>query len=324
MEVIRRQTDHVTRLVDDLLDVTRISWGKIVLKRTRVDLRDIVRRTTYDLHSLFAEASIELHVDDTSGPVWINADPTRVTQVLGNLLQNAVKFTPAGGSATVTLAAKGDHAELRVRDTGVGMDPEKIQHMFAPFVQAEMTLARTKGGLGLGLPLVKGLVELHGGTVEAHSDGLGRGAEFIVRFPLDGIRPGADREPHAAAVAGPREILVIEDNPDAGKTLAEILELEGHHVRVARDGRSGIELAHKQHPDVVLCDIGLPDIDGYEVARALRRDEDLRATRLVAVTGYAQPEDMKLARDAGFDAHIAKPPDLGELMNVLATDGYGY
>jgi len=324
VEVIRRQTDHVTRLVDDLLDVTRISWGKIVLKRTRVDLRDIVRRTTYDLHSLFAEASIELHVDDTSGPVWINADPTRVTQVLGNLLQNAVKFTPAGGSATVTLAAKGDHAELRVRDTGVGMDPEKIQHMFAPFVQAEMTLARTKGGLGLGLPLVKGLVELHGGTVEAHSDGLGRGAEFIVRFPLDGIRPGADREPHAAAVAGPREILVIEDNPDAGKTLAEILELEGHHVRVARDGRSGIELAHKQHPDVVLCDIGLPDIDGYEVARALRRDEDLRATRLVAVTGYAQPEDMKLARDAGFDAHIAKPPDLGELMNVLATDGYGY
>jgi PAS domain S-box-containing protein len=320
VEVIRRQTDHVTRLVDDLLDVTRISRGKIVLKRTRVDLRDIVRRTTYDLRSLFSEAGVELHVDDSSGPAWIIADPTRVTQVLGNLLQNAVKFTPAGGSATVTLAAKGDHAEIRVRDTGVGMEPEKIEHMFAPFVQAEMTLARTKGGLGLGLPLVKGLVELHGGTVEARSPGLGRGAEFLVRFPLAGIRPEADREPHAAAVARPREILVIEDNLDAGHTLAEILELEGHHVRVARDGRSGLALAHERHPDVVLCDIGLPDIDGYEVARALRRDEDLRGTRLVAVSGYAQPEDRKAARDAGFDAHVSKPPDLGELMDVLAND----
>jgi PAS domain S-box-containing protein len=321
VEVIRRQTEHVTRLIDDLLDVTRISRGKIFLKRAWVDLRDIVRRTTDDLRSLFVQAEINLHVDDACGPVMITADPTRIAQVLGNLLQNAAKFTPAGGTTTVTLAAKGDHAELRVRDTGVGMKPEKIEHMFAPFVQAEMTLARTKGGLGLGLALVKGLVEMHGGIVEARSDGVERGSEFLVRLPLAGIGMEAGRERLAGAKAAPREILVIEDNLDAGQTLAEVLELEGHHVRVARDGRSGLELAHKQHPDVVLCDIGLPDIDGYEVARALRRDEDLRGTHLVAVSGYAQPEDRKAARDAGFDAHLAKPPDLVELMNVVANGG---
>jgi PAS domain S-box-containing protein len=316
-EVIRRQTEHLTRLVDDLLDVTRISRGKILLTRTRVDLRDIVRRTADDLRSLFAQADVDLRVDDASGPVWITADPARITQVLGNLLQNAVKFTPAGGSATVTPAAKGDHAELRVRDTGVGMEPQKIELMFAPFVQAEMTLARTKGGLGLGLPLVKGLVELHGGTVSARSEGLGCGAEFIVRLPLSDIAAETGREGREAAGARPRTVLVVEDNVDAGQTLAEILELQGHHARLARDGQSGIKLAREMHPDVVLCDIGLPDIDGYEVARTLRRDEDLRGTRLVALSGYAQPEDREMAHDAGFDAHIAKPPDIDELAELL-------
>jgi PAS domain S-box-containing protein len=316
-EVIRRQTEHLTRLVDDLLDVTRIARGKIVLKRTRVDLREIVRKTTDDLRSEFAQAGVELHVDDMLGPAWISADPARITQVLGNLLQNAVKFTQAGGSATVTVAAKGDHAELRVRDTGVGMEPESIECMFAPFVQAEMTLARTRGGLGLGLPLVKGLIELHGGTVEARSGGIGHGSEFLVRLPLCETAAKTGREPRAAAVARPREILVIEDNLDAGETLAEILELEGHRVRVARDGRSGLDLARRERRDVVLCDIGLPDINGYEVARTVRRDEALRGTRLVALSGYAQPEDRQRARDAGFDAHVAKPPDLDELERQL-------
>jgi PAS domain S-box-containing protein len=313
-EVIRRQTEHLTRLIDDLLDVTRISRGKVVLKRTRVDLRDIVRRTTGDLRSVFAQARVALHADDVFRPTWIIADPTRITQALGNLLQNAVKFTPAGGSVTVTVTAKGDHAELRVRDTGVGMEPGAIQHMFDPFVQAERTLARTKGGLGLGLALVKGIVELHGGTVEAHSDGVGSGAEFVVRLPLAelGAEKGHER---------PRTVLVIEDNLDAGQTLAEVLELQGLHARVARDGRSGLELAHDLHPDVVLCDIGLPDIDGYEVARELRCDEALRATLLIALGGYAQPEDPQRAREAGFDAHIAKPADIDTLTSVIASGG---
>jgi PAS domain S-box-containing protein len=316
-EVIRRQTEHLTRLIDDLLDVTRVSRGKIVLKRNRLDLRDIVRGTTDDLRSLFTQAGVDLHVDDASGPVWITADPTRITQVLGNLLQNAVKFTPAGGSATVTLAAKEEHAELRVRDSGVGMEPEAIERMFAPFVQAEMTLARTTGGLGLGLALVKGLVELHGGTVEARSEGTGRGAEFVVRLPLAQSEAQTVLERGETGGARGRTVLVIEDNLDAGETLAEILELQGHHVRVARDGRSGLKLAHELHPEVVLCDIGLPDIDGYEVARELRCDEALRATRLVALSGYAQPEDQQRAREAGFDAHLAKPPDLEELAMLL-------
>lgn len=315
--VIRRQTEHVTRLIDDLLDVTRISRGKIVLKRTRVDLRDIVRRTTDDLRSLFVQAGVDLYIDDTSGPVWIAADPTRMTQVLGNLLENAVKFTPSGGSAIVTVGTKGDHAELRVRDTGVGMEPDKIAHMFAPFAQAEMTLARTKGGLGLGLALVKGLAEMHGGTVEAHSDGVGRGAEFVVRLPLAEVEERTGRERLEGAGARPRTVLVIEDNMDAGETLAEILEFQGHHARVARDGRSGLKLARELHPEVVLCDIGLPDIDGYDVAREIRSDEALRGTRLVAVSGYAQPEDQERAREAGFDAHLAKPPDIEELAKLL-------
>jgi PAS domain S-box-containing protein len=318
-QVIRRQTEHLSRLIDDLLDVTRISRGKIRLQRGRVDLCDVVRRATDDLHSLFAHAGVDLCVDHVFGPVWIEGDHVRIAQVLGNLLQNAVKFTPSGGTVTVTLVANGARAELGVRDTGVGMEPQAVERMFEPFVQAEMTLARTKGGLGLGLPLVKALVELHGGTVEARSDGPGKGSEFIVRLPLAETGAEVRPEQRVAAEARPREILIIEDNLDAGETLAEVLELEGHRVRVARDGRSGLELAHERHPDVVLCDIGLPDLDGYEVARALRRDEDLRATRLVALSGYAQLEDQKLARDAGFDVHIAKPPDLDELMNVLAN-----
>jgi CheY-like chemotaxis protein len=231
-----------------------------------------------------------------------------------------VKFTASGGSVAVSVIAKAGEAELCVRDNGLGMEPASVERMFEPFAQAEQTLARTEGGLGLGLALVKGLVELHGGTVEARSEGIGRGAEFLVRLPLAEIGAEAGRERDAAAEAKPRAILVIEDNLDAGDTLAEILELQGHRVHVARDGRSGLALAREQRPDVVLCDIGLPDIDGYEVARALRRDDILRGTHLIALSGYAQPEDRQRARDAGFDAHIAKPPDIDELMDVLAND----
>jgi len=316
MEVIRRQTDHLTRLIEDLLDLTRISRGKIALRRSRFDLREVVRRTTDDLASVFAHAGVTLQVAEGGAPAWIDADETRVAQVLGNLLQNAVKFTPAGGRVSVTLGVAVPWAELRVRDTGVGIEPGAVARMFEPFVQGEQGLARTRGGLGLGLPLVRGLTELHGGSVEARSEGPGRGAEFVVRFPLS-----APAERHAAepgrAPGAPRRVLVIEDNVDAGFTLAEVLELEGHEVRVARDGASGIALARELGPDVVLCDIGLPDLDGYEVARTLRRDEGLRGARLVALTGYAQPEDQRRARDAGFDAHLGKPPDLPALFAVV-------
>jgi len=321
-EIIQRQTAHLSSLVDDLLDITRISRGKIALRRTRLDLREIVRKTTEDLRSVFARAGVELRLDLMAlGPLWIDADPRRMSQVLGNLLHNSVKFTPSGGSVTVSATARDGGAELCVRDDGLGMDPGSVERMFEPFAQADRTLARTKGGLGLGLALVKSLVELHGGAVEARSDGIGRGAEFLVRLPL-ATAPGAETRsgPVVAPEPRPRAILVIEDNVDAGQSLADVLELEGHRVRISRDGRRGLELARELRPDVVLCDIGLPDLQGYEVARALRRDEAFRSTRLIALSGYAQPEDVQRSREAGFDAHVAKPPDIDALMKLLAND----
>ncbi|ABS25249.1 ATP-binding protein [Anaeromyxobacter sp. Fw109-5] len=320
-EVVRRQTEHLTRLIDDLLDVTRISHGKIPLERSRVDLREIVRKTTDDLYSVFTQGGVRLRVDHvTAGPMWIEADSTRMAQVLTNLLNNSMKFTPSGGAVRVSVAAREGGAELCVTDDGVGMDPKQIEHMFEPFAQADHSLARTKGGLGLGLALVKSIVELHGGTVAAHSDGPGRGAEFLVRIPLADAAAESEKARHRSTGTPPRSILIIEDNVDGAQSLAEILELHGHRVRIARDGSSGIALARKVQPDVILCDIGLPDVDGYEVARTLRSDGPLRDTRLVALSGYAQQEDRQRARDAGFDAHLAKPVDLEALMSTLAKD----
>jgi PAS domain S-box-containing protein len=320
-DVVRRQTEHLTRLVDDLLDVTRISHGKIPLERSRVDLREIVRKTTDDLHSVFTQAGISLRVDHvTAGPIWTDADSTRMSQVLTNLLNNSMKFTPSGGTVRVTVAARSGRAELCVIDDGIGMEPEDIEHMFEPFAQADHSLARTKGGLGLGLALVKSIVELHGGSVAARSEGPGRGAEFLVGIPLAHAGSESERLRHRDTGTTAQTILVIEDNADGAQSLADILEMHGHHVRIAHDGLSGIALAREVQPDVILCDIGLPDVDGYDVARTLRRDGALRGTRVVALSGYAQPEDRQRARDAGFDVHLAKPVELDELMAALAKD----
>ena len=304
--------------MDDLLDVTRISRGKVELQRRHVDLREIVRKTTDDLRSEFDQSGVALHVEHSVGPVWVEADTTRVAQVLGNLLHNAVKFTPARGSVNVSVAASGGRAELSVRDDGIGIEPGQVDRMFEPFAQADHGIARSKGGLGLGLALVRGLVELHGGSVRAHSDGLGHGAEFLVTLPLTAPEAAAPVGNSFVVGATRRVVLVIDDNTDAGQTLADMLELQGHSVRVARNGQSGLDLARDLRPDVVLCDIGLPDLDGYEVARALRRDEALRTTRLIALSGFAQPEDRRRAREAGFDDHIAKPPDPDQLMNAVS------
>jgi len=315
--VIDRQVDHLARLVDDLLDVTRISRGKVTLDRSRIDARDVVRQTCEDHRTLFAERDVDLRVE-VGEPAWIEADPTRVSQVIGNLLQNAAKFTPDGGSTCVSVAAVDGRAEIRVVDSGIGIEPELLDRMFEPFAQAERGLARTQGGLGLGLALVKGIVELHGGSVSARSAGPHRGSEFTVVFPAS--------PPPAAPVAGARvapaeralDILVIEDNRDAAESLVEVLRLTGHRVRAAYDGRSGIAQARELPPDVVLCDIGLPDVDGYEVARTLRAEEALRGTRLIALSGYAQPEDARRALEAGFEAHLGKPAPLDELTELIA------
>ena len=316
---IDRQTAHLTRLVDDLLDITRISKGKIQLRKQLVNLGDLVRRTVEDHRSLFADDGVGLEVALPDAALWVDGDATRLTQVLGNLLHNAVKFSDRRDHASVTVVREQDTAVVRVRDTGIGLSQELLPRVFEPFTQAETTLDRARGGLGLGLALVKGLVELHGGSVEVESAGPGQGAEFTVRLPIREV--ATDRAVARSAIRAPtaRRVLVIEDNIDAAESLREVLEFGGHVVEIANSGRDGIERSLTFRPDMILCDIGLPGMDGYEVARRLRADKTLASTYLVALTGYALPEDLARAKEAGFDEHIAKPASLERIEEVLAN-----
>ena len=320
-ETINRQLMHLTRLVDDLLDVTRISQGKIRLQRARTDLADLVRRTVEDHRPLFLSSGLTLACDVGELPTFVNADPTRLAQVLGNLLGNSARFSEPGGRVDVGLAREGGgFVLLRVRDQGMGFPPELGERIFQPFIQAESTLHRSRGGLGLGLALVRGLVELHGGTVVARSEGPGRGAEFQVRLPLAEteavLRP--DRTPERPPMPR-RRVLIVEDNPDAADTLRDVLLVWHHEVEVARDGEEGVEKARSFHPDLVLCDLGLPKLDGFEVARAIRATPELAGVYLVAVTGYASPADQRRAADSGFHRHLAKPVSLDVIEEVLVT-----
>jgi PAS domain S-box-containing protein len=322
-QIIDRQSAHLTRLVDDLLDLNRISRGKIELQRERVDVAELTRRTAEDHRANFHERGVHLEVTIVNAPLWVHADPTRMAQVIGNLLVNACKFTPSGGNVQVQVAVEGNQAVLRVRDTGEGIAPELFARIFDPFTQAEQNIARSQGGLGLGLSLVKGFVELHGGSVIVASEGPGRGAEFAVRLPL--LERVVFDEPRAAVAAARRglRVLVIEDNRDAAESLRDVLAFLGHEARAALDGGSGVAAAREMHPDVVLCDIGLPDQDGYSVARQLRAVPELASCRLVALTGYAQPEDLRKAKEAGFHEHLAKPPSLEKLRALLAGSTAG-
>jgi signal transduction histidine kinase/ActR/RegA family two-component response regulator len=317
-DVIVRQTGQLARLVDDLLDLTRIERGKIDLKPRRMDLAEIIGRTCEDHEALFEDRGIALHCQN-SGPVWIDGDPTRIAQVIGNLLQNAARYGHPGGTVMVETSLLIDHAELRVRDDGRGIAPDLLPRLFTPFVQAEDGLSRAHGGLGLGLSLVKLLVELHGGSVRAQSDGPGRGAEFILTLPLAEAPSARGAGKPSPARTGPFHLLIIEDNRDAAQMLADVLESEGHQVHLARDAGTGLALARSLAPDVVLCDIGLPDVDGYTLAHAMRKEPALAHTRLIAISGYAQEQDRARAEQAGFDAHIVKPADLEELERVLGS-----
>jgi signal transduction histidine kinase len=318
-EVIARQVGHLARMVDDLLDVSRLARGRIELRRARLDLAELVRRVAEDHRLLLASGGVELDVSTPRDPVPVDGDATRLAQLLGNLLQNSAKFTPRGGRVGVAVAVEEGRAAVHVRDTGAGIDPGLLGSVFEPFVQAERTLARSRGGLGLGLPLVKGLAELHGGTVEARSAGPGAGAEMVVRLPLASSRavPGPDRSDGEDVVARGRSVLVVDDNVDAAESLCDVVAFLGHTVEAVHDGPSALARIRERHPDVVLCDIGLPGMDGYEVARAIRSEPALAHVRLVAVSGYAQPEDRARARRAGFDAHVAKPADPADIGRLL-------
>ena len=316
--VIQRQTEHLTRLVDDLLDVTRIARGKIELRRVQVDLRDVVLRAAEDFRLLLDERGVAFHLKVPAAKVVADADPTRLTQVVGNLLHNAAKFTRRGEEVTLSLAVVDGFGEIGVRDTGAGIDPELLPSVFDAFVQGARTLARTEGGLGLGLALVKGITELHGGSVRGESGGIGQGTEFVVRLPLlhRAVAPDAPAASAPQVCERGRRLLVVDDNRDAAESLADILRWLGHAVEVAYDGPSALEMVRANPPEVVLCDLGLPGMSGYEVATALRR-EGLSGTRLIAVSGYAQPEDVSRALEAGFDAHVAKPCDPEQLARLL-------
>jgi PAS domain S-box-containing protein len=320
-DVIGRQVAHLTRLVDDLLDVTRIARGKVELRLGDVDLAALARRAADDYRPLMASRGIDLTVEVPGGPVRVTGDEVRLAQALGNLLSNAAKFTPAGGRVTLSLEAQERRAILRVRDTGPGIPAEVLPMIFEPFTQAKQTLARSEGGLGLGLALVKGLVTLHGGEIAAASPGAGQGTEFIVSLPAAGALAGRAREQPAGTepgVAPHRRVLVVDDNRDAAESLAQLVTMLGHDAEIAYDAYQGLSSAAERVPDVVLCDIGLPGMDGYEFARQFRARAGGHGVRLVAVSGYAQPEDVTRAAEAGFDAHVAKPPDPERLAALLA------
>jgi signal transduction histidine kinase len=314
--VVERQTKHMARLVGDLLDISRVAMGKVTLERERIDLADVAGKL---VNVWRASGRLERHkVSFEARAAWVDADRARIEQVLSNLLDNAVKFTPAGKRINVSVDQEDEWAVLRVSDEGEGLAPGSAERMFELFVQGERGLDRSGGGLGVGLALVKRLSEMHGGTVSAASAGPARGAIFTVTLPAV-LPPAASAEvPPAAPHVAPRRVLIVEDNDDARQMLHEALAFSGHDVREARDGATALALAAQARPDVALIDIGLPDVDGYEVARRLRAAPGGRRIGLIAITGYGQAEDQRRAYEAGFDAHLTKPVAPDRLKQVMA------
>jgi CheY-like chemotaxis protein len=303
--------------VDDLLDVTRIARGKIELRRSRIDLREVVLRAADDFRLLMHDRGVSFEVVVPDEQVWADADATRITQIVGNLLHNASKYTRRGDTVVLVMAVNAGAAEIRVRDTGAGIDGALLPRIFEAFVQGERTLARTEGGLGLGLALVKGITELHAGTVRADSAGKGKGSEFTVRLPLlTALDTDAGSQLRSDRRNGGRRVLVVDDNADAAESLADVVRMLGHAVDVAYDGPTAIEKVRANPPNVVLCDIGLPGMSGYDVARALRANA-VEGMQLIAVSGYAQPEDVERSIEAGFDGHVAKPCDPTKIELLL-------
>ncbi|HEX4928090.1 MAG TPA: PAS domain S-box protein [Burkholderiales bacterium] len=318
-EVLQRQTGQMSRLVDDLLDVSRITRAAVVLDKKPVDLRRVVRTAADASRQWFEERAHAFEVSLPEEALMVEADEVRLNQVVQNLLHNAAKYTPPGGRIALALARADGRGLIRVRDSGIGMSDELLSSAFDLFRQGNQGLERSQGGLGVGLTLVQRLVTLHGGSVEARSEGPGRGSEFVVRLPLR-EEPAIVRQ--AAAVptpqAGPgRRILLVDDNQDAAQSLRLLLEADGHEVRVADDGASGLEMARAYRPEVMLLDIGLPKMDGYEIARRIRADAALQGTMLVAVTGYGQMHDRARASASGFDHHLVKPVEYRQLQELL-------
>jgi signal transduction histidine kinase len=322
-KIIERQTRHLVRLVDDLLDINRISQNKIILKKEQVDLNYLVQQTVSDYQVQYAAKKVSLQAILPSGPIYCDADPVRMHQVMGILLHNALKFTNAQGKVTIDVQ-KDEHSQemiVRVSDTGIGIALETLPQVFEPFVQANTSLDRNEGGLGLGLAIAKGMVELHNGHITVHSEGIGRGTQFTIRLPLMVAVEEKESEKGAhVPCSRSLRILVIDDIPDIAEILCALLGQMGHETVAAYSGPEGIEKAKIFKPQVLLCDIGLPAMSGYEVAEHFRSDPELKNIVLLALSGYAQPDDIMKSKAAGFDHHLAKPVDTIVLEELLSPN----
>jgi len=318
--MIDRQSRLLVKLIDDLMDVSRIATGKVVLQKTRLDLRSVLEGVFEGGQTVLDASRHEIRLDLPAGPVWVIGDAARLAQVLGNLLNNAGKYTPDGGRITVALTEEDGQAVVRVIDSGLGIAPELLEQVFEMFAQVDRTLDRARGGLGIGLSLVRRLAELHGGTVTAQSDGVGHGSTFVVRLP---VAPGADLAPLPPGSEGANKpphlkVLVIDDNKDVADALAALLEFDEHEIRIAYDGASALNEAEQFTPDVIFCDIGMPGMSGHELAARLRSDPRHKSAVLVAVTGWGNEEDKRLSVQAGFDLHFTKPISTEQIESVLA------
>ncbi len=317
-KIIKRQTGQLTKLVDDLLDLTRMNQNKITLKNEWINLSDTVKNTALDHQSKYTEKDIILRTELPSEPVYLSADHIRITQCVGNLLQNALKFTPKTGEVVLSLETENGVAVIRVMDNGIGITPNLLAHIFEPFTQADTSLDRQNSGLGLGLPITKGITELHGGTAAAFSEGIGKGSLFTIRLPMT-VRDAETQNPETMKNTGRTyKILLIDDNESLCDVLCSVFELIGHQAVAAHTGTNGIAEAKKTRPDIIFCDIGLPGLSGYEVAKILKADEELKSTFLIALTGYTGSEEIERTKAAGFDLHLAKPVDMALLSKILA------
>ncbi|HSK71038.1 MAG TPA: ATP-binding protein, partial [Pyrinomonadaceae bacterium] len=321
-DIISRQTEQIVDLVDDLLDISRISQGKIKLRKNRVDLREAVKSALEAAQPMIDTSEHKLTVSTPEEPIFIEGDFTRLSQIFTNILANAAKYTKPGGKIYVNARMENGNAVVRVKDTGLGIPKEMLPHIFDMFMQVQYSDRRSQGGLGIGLSLVKRLVEMHGGTVYALSEGADKGSEFIVTLPAAERQTpskkeakSAEKEPADSPSVKPKRILVVDDNADAAQVLCFALQLEGHDVSVAYDGKSAIKAAEEFQPQICLLDIGLPDIDGFKVARQIR--EKMSETLLVAITGWGQEEDRRRSQKAGFDYHLVKPVAIEDIIELM-------
>lgn len=320
-EMMERQIGQMVRLVDDLLDVSRISRGKIELRKDRVELASVVHHAVEACRPAMESATHDLNITLPAQPVYLNADPARLAQVVGNLLNNACKFTDEGGRIWLTVEREGKQAVIRVRDNGIGIAADQLPRIFEMFMQVDTSLERSVSGLGIGLTLAKNLVEMHDGTLEVHSAGAGQGSEFVVRLPtmVETRKPPPEPTVSEPTTTTARRILVVDDNRVSADSLARLLHLTGNETHTAYDGLKAVEAAATLRPDVVLLDIGLPKLNGYEAARKIREEPWGKKMVLVALTGWGQDEDRQKSREAGFNGHMVKPIDHAELMKLLAS-----